>query len=365
MSGSEVTQAIRADPELRSCRLVLLTSAGASRPPDVERSLTKPVRRAALLQTLAEALTDAEPTAETPARSAIAVRGTVLVAEDNPVNQLVIETLLRRRGLTVEIAADGLEAVQRFDPERHDAIFMDCQMPNLDGYQATARIRAAGPADRHIPIVAMTAHAFASDRDRCLRAGMDDYLSKPLRSEDLDPVLERWLADATTDLSDDGPVDGERLSSVRDVSPELVGRLVDVFARTTPPLLDELRAAVERGERSSPAACAQAARQQRRRRRPAPLGARPQARELARTSPPPPPSWSGSTATRSVSFSSSESAPAAPAERPAAALAAHGPCRWRSSRARTRHSRVSPVPVRVSPSKRAWRAQRSLMPQML
>ena len=102
--------------------------------------------------------------------------------------------MLRRRGLFVDLAADGLEAVERLDPERHDAVFMDCQMPNLDGYEATARIRAAEPADRHIPIVAMTAHAFAGDRERCLHAGMDDYLRKPLASEDLDPVLERWLA---------------------------------------------------------------------------------------------------------------------------------------------------------------------------
>ena len=118
---------------------------------------------------------------EPPPRRRSPPRGRVLVAEDNPVNQLVIETLLRQRGFDVDVVADGLEAVQRLDPERHDAVFMDCQMPNLDGYEATARIRAAEPPDRHIPIVAMTAHAIEGDRERCLRAGMDDYLSKPLR----------------------------------------------------------------------------------------------------------------------------------------------------------------------------------------
>ena len=122
-------------------------------------------------------------------------------------------------------------------------------MPNLDGYEATAWIRAAEPPDRHIPIVAMTAHAFAGDRERCLQAGMDDYLSKPLRSEDLDPVLERWLAGPAVSAPDGaGFVDDERFGSLRGLGPELVERLVGVFARTTPPLLEELRAAVERGD---------------------------------------------------------------------------------------------------------------------
>jgi two-component system sensor histidine kinase/response regulator len=249
MSGVEVARAIRADPALQSCKLVLLTSAGASaHPSEVDRFLTKPVRRAALLETLAEALA-AEPVAPpAPAPSAVPLRRRVLVAEDNPVNQLVIETLLRRRGFAVDLAATGPEVIERLDPEHHDAIFMECELPILSGYAATVRIRAAEPAGRHIPIVAVGAHAFASDRERCLRAGMDDYLSKPLRSEDLDAVLERWLGQATPMRQENSLIDGERLRSVRDVRPGLVDRLVDAFARTTPPLLDELRLAVERSD---------------------------------------------------------------------------------------------------------------------
>ena len=203
MSGADVARAIRSEPLLNASRLVMLTSAGTSGvEADVARSLTKPVRRAALLETLAEVLGDVEhleARERRPRRAAVSSRGRVLVAEDNPVNQLVIETMLRRRGFAVDIADDGLEAVERLDPARHDAVFMDCQMPNLDGYEATARIRADEPPDRHVPIVAMTAHAFAGDRERCLRAGMDDYLSKPLRAEDLDPVLERWLGARPSD----------------------------------------------------------------------------------------------------------------------------------------------------------------------
>ncbi len=255
MSGAEVAHAVRVAPDLRSTRLVMLTSAGAvsafSDGVEVERLLTKPVRRSALLEALAETLSDEEPEATeaaSPEPVEPAVRGRVLVAEDNPVNQLVIETLLRRRGFIVDIANDGLQAVERLDPERHDAIFMDCQMPNLDGYEATARIRANEPEGRHVPIVAMTAHAFAGDRERCLRAGMDDYLSKPLRSEDLDPVLERWLAAPSNGALEAGLVDGERTRALRGVDAGLVARLVEAFARTTPPLLDELRAAVAAGE---------------------------------------------------------------------------------------------------------------------
>jgi two-component system sensor histidine kinase/response regulator len=248
MSGAEVAAAVRAAPQLQATRLVMLTSAGTSGGgPDVARSLAKPVRRAVLLETLAEVLGDVAPAeASAAAAQAVRTRGTVLVAEDNPVNQVVIETMLRQRGLDVELANDGLEALERLDPARHVAVFMDCQMPRLDGYEATARIRAEEPEGTHVPIVAMTAHAFEGDRERCLRAGMDDYLSKPLRAADLDPVLERWIAARATD--GEGLVDGERVSSMLSLGPGLVEKLLDVFARTTPPMLEELRAAVEAGD---------------------------------------------------------------------------------------------------------------------
>src|SRR3954447_11357857 len=248
MSGAEVAAAVRAAPLLNATRLVMLTSAGTSGGVrDVARSLAKPVRRAVLLETLAEALGDVAPAeAATTAMEPVRTRGVVLVAEDNSVNQVVIETMLRQRGLEVDLANDGLEALARLDPERHVAVFMDCQMPNLDGYETTARIRAEEPEDRHVPIVAMTAHAFEGDRERCLRAGMDDYLSKPLRAADLDPVLERWIAARSPD--GDGLVDGERVNRMLSLGSSLVEKLLDVFARTTPPMLEELRSAVEAGD---------------------------------------------------------------------------------------------------------------------
>jgi CheY-like chemotaxis protein len=245
LSGADVVRAIRAAPALAECRIVMLTSAGSDPIEGVERRIAKPIRRAALLDAMAEVLSGSpasDGAAEADAAGGAAARGRVLVAEDNPVNQLVIETLLRRRGFAVDRASDGLEAVERLDHSVHHAVFMDCQMPNLDGYEATARIRAAENGERHVPIVAMTAHALAGDREKCLRAGMDDYLPKPIRTEDLDPVLERWLPPPGTPTE---LLDRERLRSLSEVGPGMIAQLVDVFARSTPPLLSELVAAVE------------------------------------------------------------------------------------------------------------------------
>ena len=98
-------------------------------------------------------------------------------------------------GFDVHVAENGATALEMLNQERYDLIFMDCQMPVLDGYQATRRIRETEQreASTRIPIVAMTAHAMAGDRDQCLRAGMDDYVSKPFKTEELKSILERWL----------------------------------------------------------------------------------------------------------------------------------------------------------------------------
>jgi signal transduction histidine kinase/ActR/RegA family two-component response regulator len=114
----------------------------------------------------------------------------VLLAEDNAVNRLVAAEMLRKRGLTVEFAVDGREAVAMAGERPYAAVFMDCQMPELDGFGATAALRGAGAT---VPIIAMTANAMRGDRERCLAAGMDDYLAKPVRAEELDAALARWL----------------------------------------------------------------------------------------------------------------------------------------------------------------------------
>ena len=116
----------------------------------------------------------------------------ILVAEDNPVNQKVIQLLLRRLGYGATCVSNGLEAVEAARQFTFDLILMDCQMPEMDGFEATRQIRVLeGEGRRHVRIVSLTANALAGDRERCLAAGMDDYLSKPVRSEELASVLNR------------------------------------------------------------------------------------------------------------------------------------------------------------------------------
>ena len=118
----------------------------------------------------------------------------ILLVEDNEVNQLVAQKMLESLGCRVALALDGQEALERIEAEglHFDLIFMDGQMPRLDGYATTQKIRAL-PESRQVPIIALTAHAFESDRDRCLAAGMNDYLSKPVTQAQLEKMLEKWL----------------------------------------------------------------------------------------------------------------------------------------------------------------------------
>jgi two-component system sensor histidine kinase/response regulator len=264
MDGLELAERIRAAPSLRSARLVMLTSAARTwrdeRMGAVDGQLAKPVRRASLLDAVAEALApaSASPGQPSPAAAAAAVPAPggrcVLVAEDNPVNQAVVEGMLGRRGIRVELVSSGEQVLERFDPERHAAIFMDVQMPGLDGYEATARLRERGVQR---PIIAITAGAMKGDRERALAAGMDDYLSKPLRPDALDAVLDRWLGGAMAPVNTpqpaatggtDGLIDATRVNGFQAEYPEIVGRLVDLFADSTPPLLEELDRASGAGD---------------------------------------------------------------------------------------------------------------------
>ena len=119
--------------------------------------------------------------------------GSVLVAEDNPVNQRLALRLLERMGCRAEVAGNGHEVLAALSKRSFDLILMDCQMPGMDGFEATAQVRSREGPSRHTPIIAMTAHAMESDHERCLAAGMDDYISKPIRPDDFVRMLDRWL----------------------------------------------------------------------------------------------------------------------------------------------------------------------------
>ena len=153
--------------------------------------LPSPVREHALHQQLAQLLHERPlaPVHLKPSYRQFEAR--VLVAEDNPVNQRVVMGLLRKLGCEVELASDGGAAIEAFARGGFDLVFMDCQMPDVDGFEATRRIRATQHAP--VPIVALTAGVMEGDRERCLAAGMDDFLSKPVRLEDLERTLARHL----------------------------------------------------------------------------------------------------------------------------------------------------------------------------
>jgi signal transduction histidine kinase/ActR/RegA family two-component response regulator len=117
----------------------------------------------------------------------------VLVVEDNPVNQIVAVAALKRCGCRTEVASDGRRALESLSASRYDAVLMDCQMPGMDGYEATRELRRRENGDRRTPVIAMTAHAMDGDRDKCLAAGMDDYVTKPVRRQLLAATLQRWI----------------------------------------------------------------------------------------------------------------------------------------------------------------------------
>ena len=194
MDGLGLAVKIRADESLAALPLVMLSSAGPSADPVAARIgfaafLTKPVRTAQLHRSLARVLNRPESVAPFP----VAVRAAgssglrLLVVEDNPANQLVARMLLAKLGHAVDLASDGQQALDQLARQRYDAVLMDCQMPRLDGYEATRRIRAgAVPGlNPRIPVIALTAYALPHDREKCLSAGMDDYVTKPLRVGEL------------------------------------------------------------------------------------------------------------------------------------------------------------------------------------
>ncbi|NTV10109.1 MAG: response regulator, partial [Zoogloea sp.] len=138
----------------------------------------------------------------------------VLLAEDHPVNQEMTTITLNQLGCHVELAGNGREALARFRDGSYDLVFMDCQMPEMDGYEATRAIRLLEPAGQHVPIVAMTANALGGDRERCLEAGMDDYVAKPVRRLDMEAILQKFTSPEETCASE--PADTATVPPVHD-----------------------------------------------------------------------------------------------------------------------------------------------------
>lgn len=212
MDGEDVARAIQADSRLRDLRLLILTSVGQRGDAKKFKNLgcsaylTKPVRQSQLLDALAEALVEVEEPGkkaeEKPSRPDIITRHSlgervarkarILLAEDNVVNQKVAMRILEKGGHRIDAVPNGREALAALNRVQYDIVLMDIQMPEMDGYAATQAIRNPQSAVRNIPVIAMTAHAMKGDREKCLAAGMDDYISKPVKPKELLEVVQRW-----------------------------------------------------------------------------------------------------------------------------------------------------------------------------
>jgi len=289
MDGLELGRAITEDPALAGTRLVLLTSMGIrgqaekAKQAGISAYLSKPVHRAhvhdCLTMIVDRPTTSATDPLEAGAASrpadvlvtrhvlkeaAMAARARILVAEDNIVNQKVAVCQLEKLGHRADIVANGLEAVDAVSRVKYALVLMDCQMPEMDGLEATAliRTREGEQASRRLPIIAMTANAMQGDREKCLAAGMDDYLAKPVKLAQLEATLARWLSGQSTPDDQKEPVSPDKQELVHecvdatvlgelrelDMTCGLLSTLITNFLNDVPTRLAGLRDALQQGD---------------------------------------------------------------------------------------------------------------------
>ncbi|MEA2683654.1 MAG: hypothetical protein QOK05_1982 [Chloroflexota bacterium] len=248
MDGLELARAIRADERIPDLKLVLLTSS--ARPGDsrlareagIDAFLTKPVKVAALYDCLATVVASKVPEPlvvapqETRAAPAMTTRLEVLLVDDNLVNQRVAVRMLEKLGHAVDVASNGLEAVEAVANRDYGAVLMDCQMPEMDGFEATMEIRRREGSRRHTPIIAMTAGAMKGDQEKCMAAGMDAYVAKPVRLAVLSTVLDRWASSNRASVAEHpgGPssvamLDESHLDEIRELGADQFSSLVQLF----------------------------------------------------------------------------------------------------------------------------------------
>ena len=250
MDGLALAQQISGDKSLHATRVVLLTPIGKPipseeiAPANLAAACTKPVRQSALFDCLVSALTQSATPGITSTPAARNARTTtalplrkerLLLAEDNAVNQEVALGNLRKLGYKADVVANGLEVLYAIESKQYDIILMDCQMPELDGYETTRQIRQRERGPHRTRIIAMTANAMVGDREKCLAAGMDDYVSKPLHRADLRAALERQLPKSTAPFSE------KVLRGIIDDEPAELARLVAIFNDTAPGSITKMR----------------------------------------------------------------------------------------------------------------------------
>jgi two-component system sensor histidine kinase/response regulator len=254
LSGIQVVEVIRADPVIAGVKIVLLTSMepgelSESVRGEMDAFITKPVKQSQLFETLCAVFgikAEREETLPTESISSPVAdkRLRILLAEDNEVNQRVALYQLRMLDHQVDLARNGVEALKLFDENEYDAVLMDIHMPELDGYATTTEIRRREGGRKHIPIIAMTANALPEDREKCLAAGMDEHLAKPVQAPALVRILEQCVANPE-------PANIEPLPPATDLQPlinsgmgDIIPRLIEIFLETAPRDIEKAVAAL-------------------------------------------------------------------------------------------------------------------------
>ena len=265
MSGLETARAIRANPILQAVKIVLLNPAAAGldeeqwRSAGIDNCLPKPIRQSMLYESLLM-LTAASGTvpALKVSREPLAgqlepLAGRVLLVEDNEVNQAVALGMLEELGCDSVLAVNGQEAIDRVLQEDFDVVLMDCEMPLMDGFAATAAIHDRAEDANKVPIIALTANAVDGDRERCIAAGMQDYLSKPITVEKLHGTLSKWLRAEHNGTERHGPdsIDTASLNNIRNLrgvgGDKMVRRVINLYLESSSTLVEELCLGLSRG----------------------------------------------------------------------------------------------------------------------
>lgn len=274
MDGTELAKLVKADSAIADTRLVLMPSyskrgqSKIARDAGISAYFTKPVRQCQLLDCLSAVMSDMsdKPEGKTATKKFItqhsikemkaSLNQYLLLVEDNEINQTVMLGQLGKLGYRIDIAGNGHEALAALERRSYDAILMDCQMPLMDGYETTAEIRRREGKTKHTPVIAITAHAMKGDREKCLAAGMDDYISKPVKKDVLKAILDNLFENGVTTSrnveeeigteaeKDSSPVDVERMMDAVSNSYERLRQLTDLYTRHTTDRLNELRTAI-------------------------------------------------------------------------------------------------------------------------
>jgi CheY-like chemotaxis protein len=273
MDGLALAREIRADGSISPTAIIIMSSLGkttndsVSMAGEVDACLSKPVRQAQLIEcilaVIRRSLQINDRTAIESDFHAVDTRSRtrsrplrILVAEDNAINQKVALRQLNKLGHAGDAVANGIEAIDALQRVPYDIVFMDCQMPEMDGYQAAREIRRREGSSKHTTIIAMTAHALVGDREKCIAAGMDDYISKPVKTVDLKRIVAKWQnineisePESSTSSAEklDSPVDLSYLREAANDDPGEMHLLAELYLLQTRDDLERLRSAVVYG----------------------------------------------------------------------------------------------------------------------